>query len=299
MNYDITLLTASEYLNPKNPDWYVQQILTEDELLLAALKQKELRVHRIDWTNKEFDWSITKSVLFRAVWDYTKRYEEFLTFLKFVSAKTTLINSLETIHWNLDKHYLDDLKNCGINIPQTIYIEKGSQTTLHELHKKYNLTKTILKPAMSAGARHTYRLHPENFSEHEIIFQQLIEKETMMLQPFLHSIIDRGEVTLVVIGGKYTHAVLKKAKVGDFRVQDDFGGTVHSYTPTQKEISFAEHVVSVCTPIPTYARVDIIFDSNGNLAVSELELIEPELWFRFEPTSANVLAKTVKQLVKS
>ena len=297
MNYDITLLTASEYLNPKNPDWYVQQILTEDELLFAALKQKELRVHRIDWTNKEFDWSITKSVLFRAVWDYAQRYNEFLSFLNVVSRKTLLINPLETILWSLDKHYLRDLNNRGINIPQTIFIEKNEQTTLCELHQKNNLPEAILKPVMSAGARHTYRLNENNLVDHEIIFQQLVVNEAMMLQPFLHSIMDRGEITLVVIGGKYTHAVLKKAKAGDFRVQDDFGGTVQTYLPTKEEISFAEHVVSVCTPIPTYARVDIIFDNDGNLAVSELELIEPELWFRFEPTSAQVLAENVCQLL--
>ena len=28
------------------------------------------------------------------------------------------------------------------------------------------------------------------------------------------------------MNGIYTHAVLKKAKSGDFRVQDDFGGSV-------------------------------------------------------------------------
>ncbi|MDP1678225.1 MAG: hypothetical protein Q8L88_15315 [Bacteroidota bacterium] len=298
MKYDITLLTASEYLNPKNPDWYVQQILTEDELFRSALEKKGLRVHRIDWTNKEFDWSTTKSILFRAVWDYTQRFEGFLKFLDFVSTKTLLINSLETILWNLDKHYLRDLQNRGINIPQTNYIEKGDATTLLNLHKDQNLTETILKPVISAGARHTYRLNSDNLAEHEPIFQELIANEAMMLQPFLHSIIVRGEITLIVIGGKYTHAILKKAKAGDFRVQDDFGGTVVSYDPSQEEISFAEHVVSVCSPIPSYARVDMIADNDGNLAVSELELIEPELWFRFEPTAANSLAENVHQLLK-
>jgi glutathione synthase/RimK-type ligase-like ATP-grasp enzyme len=297
MKYDITLLTASEYLNPEHPDWYVQQILTEDDILCRALKQKGLHVQRIDWTNKEFDWTTTTSVLFRAVWDYTHRYEEFLAFLNFISTKTLLVNPLETILWNLDKHYLRDLQYRGINIPQTIYIEKGDRTTLRDLHKRHNLTETILKPAMSAGARHTYRLNNDNLDTIENIFQQLITNETMMLQPFLHSIITRGEITLVVIGGKYSHAILKKAKAGDFRVQDDFGGTVVSYTPTREEITFAEHVVTVCSPIPSYARVDMIIDNTGKIAVSELELIEPELWFRFEPTAANALAENMHQLL--
>ncbi len=295
--HDITFLTAKQYLNPDRPDWYVNQILTEDEILRNALEQKGLRVHRIDWTNTDFDWTTTKSVLFRAVWDYTNRYEEFLAFINFVSTKTMLINPLETILWNLDKHYLRDLQYRGINIPPTNYIEKGNTTTLRDLHRSNNLTETILKPAMSAGARHTYKLNSNNLDMHEEIFQQLIKNEAMMLQPFLHSIIDHGETTLVVIGGKYTHAILKRAKSGDFRVQDDFGGTVQTYMPTKEEISFAEHVVSICSPVPLYARVDMIIDNNGNLAVSELELIEPELWFRFERNAANALATTVKQLL--
>ncbi len=297
MKYDITLLTASTYLNPKDPDWYVQQILTEDEILRSALEQKGLTVHRIDWANKEFDWTTTKSVMFRAVWDYTQRYEEFLPFLNFVTTKTLLINPLKTILWNLDKHYLRDLHYRGINIPKTIYIEKGDQTTLRELHQKNNFSETILKPAMSAGARHTYRLNNDNLEERETIFQHLIVNEAMILQPFLRTIIDHGEITLIVIGGKYTHAILKKTKAGDFRVQDDFGGTVNSYVPTQEEISLAEHVVSVCKPIPSYARVDMIIDNRGNLAVSELELIEPELWFRFEPNTAIALSENVHQLL--
>ncbi|MFA6469421.1 MAG: hypothetical protein WCW35_11025, partial [Bacteroidota bacterium] len=232
MNYDITILTAEHYLNPAQPDWYVSQILQEDQLVRTALERKRLRVHRIDWTNKEFDWSNTKAVLFRAVWDYTQRYEEFQEFLQTVSKQTALINSFETIRWNLDKHYLRDLQQRGINIPKTVYIEKGTHTSLESLHKEWKFADSILKPVMSAGARHTYRLNPDNRADHEKIFQQLIAKEAMMLQPFLQSVTTHGEVTLMVIGGKYTHAVLKRAKPGDFRVQDDYGGTVHAYSPT-------------------------------------------------------------------
>ncbi len=297
MNYDITLLTASAYLDPKDPDWYIQQILTEDELLCSALEQRGLHVHRIDWTNQDFDWTTTSSVIFRAVWDYTNRYEEFLSFVNTVSAKTLLINPLEIVLWNLDKHYLRDLQYRGINVPQTIYIEKEEQRTLHEIHQRNNLTETILKPVMSAGARHTYRLNIENLEDHETLFQQLIRNEAMMLQPFLHSIIERGEITLVIIDGKYTHAILKRAKIGDFRVQDDFGGSVSPYIPTKEEIAFAEYAVSVCSPTPSYARVDIIIDNDGKLAVSELELIEPELWFRFQPYAATALAENVRNLL--
>jgi glutathione synthase/RimK-type ligase-like ATP-grasp enzyme len=295
--YDITLLTAEQYFNPINPDWYILQILQEDQIVRDALERKGLRVHRIDWTNKEFDWSSTRAVVFRAVWDYTLRYDEFLRFLHFVETKTVMINPLKTILWNLDKHYLQDLENSGIRIPQTIYIEKNETITLQQIHSQHRFSESILKPAMSAGARHTYRLDPNTLDRHEDIFQQLLAAESMMLQPFLHRVLTEGEITLIIIGGKYSHAVLKKAKSGDFRVQDDFGGTVHHYQPAAEEIAFAERAVAVCSPLPLYARVDLLRDNSNQLVISELELIEPELWFRFYPPAADLFADAITKMI--
>ena len=296
-SYDITILTASAYFHPKDPDWYVLQILQEDRILFNALERKGLRVHRIDWTNNEFDWSSTRAVVFRSVWDYPQRYEEFVRFLKYVDTKTVMINPLKTILWNLDKHYLRDLENSGIRIPHTIYIEKNESITLHQLHSQNRFTEFILKPAMSAGARHTYRIDSNNLDRHEEIFQQLITNEPMMLQPFLHHVLTDGERTVIIINGKYSHAVLKKVKSGDFRVQDDFGGTVRHYRPTSEEIEFAEHAVSVCSPLPLYARVDLLRDNSNQLVISELELIEPELWFRFHPVAADMFADRITKLI--
>lgn len=293
--YDITILTAEQYLAPASPDWYVEQILLEDRLVREALERRGLRVFRTDWTNGAFDWSSTRAVLFRSVWDYTSRYDEFIAFLHRIDKVTQLMNPLSTILWNLDKHYLRDLHEHGIGIPSTLYIEKGSGWTLKESFERNGSAEAILKPAMSAGARHTYRLNAENLAEYEQIFRQLVEAETMMMQPFLPSVLTHGEVTLMVIGGKFTHAIRKTAKAGDFRVQDDFGGTVHRYVPTEEEIAFAERTVSVCSPHPLYARVDMLRDDDGRLVVSELEAVEPELWFRFHPEAAERLAEVIER----
>jgi hypothetical protein len=97
----------------------------------------------------------------------------------------------------------------------------------------------------------------------------------------------------MLFGGRYSHAVLKKAKQGDYRVQDDFGGSVRDYSPTAEEIEFAEKTVAACSPVPIYARVDVIWDNDNQLCVSELELIEPELWFRTCPSAAELFAEEV------
>ena len=64
--------------------------------------------------------------------------------------------------------------------------------------------------------------------------------------------------------------------------------------PGKEEIKFAENAVKACIEFPVYARVDITTDNNANLVIIELELIEPELCFRNNPKSVNLLAKTIK-----
>ena len=114
-----------------------------------------------------------------------------------------------------------------------------------------------------------------------------------MVQSFQKNITSKGEVSFMIIGGSFSHAVLKMARRGDFRVQDDFGGTVSMYLPEKREIDFALYAVSKLPSKPAYARVDVIVDNKDNLALSELELIEPEMWFRLKPESARYFAKHI------
>ena len=62
------------------------------------------------------------------------------------------------------------------------------------------------------------------------------------------------------------------------------------------EIVFAEKCINACEPIPIYVSVDIFTDNDGLIALAELELIEPELWFRNNPLAAGLLAKTIQNL---
>jgi glutathione synthase/RimK-type ligase-like ATP-grasp enzyme len=296
---DVTLLTDARYVNPVNPDWYKQNILEDDRLVREALERKGLTVARTNWDNPDYDWSKTKLVVFRTTWDYFDRYAEFSEWLDRVNKQTQLINPLSLIRWNIDKHYLRDLEQQGIRIPPTAFIEPGDQRTLAEIITTTGWRDCILKPAISGAARHTYRLNQKNISEHEEIFRQLIAHESMLLQEFQNPVLEKGEVAYMLFGGKYSHVVLKKAKPGDFRVQDDFGGTVHDYKPSAQEIEFAERVVAHCKPLPVYARVDVIWNNQDELCVSELELIEPELWFRKHHAAAELFAEALASWINT
>lgn len=285
--FDITILTDHRYLEDSYSDEYAQNVLDEDNLLKKALERLGYSVHRTNWDDAEFDWSTTDYIFFRTTWDYFDRYEEFAIWLEDVCTKTKLINPKELIYWSLDKHYLNDLEQAGVRIPNTIFVEPKDTRSLSEIVSTLNWKEFILKPAISGAARHTYRFTKGNSTEHDAVFTELIANEAMLIQEFQENILTKGEVAFMVFGGKFSHAVLKKAKAGDFRVQDDFGGTIEIYEPNKAEIAFVEKAFTACNPLPIYARIDVIWDNNNELCIGEIELIEPELWFRLDEESAD------------
>lgn len=294
---DITLLTCRAYYKPDNVTPYIQNILLEQELLKSAFEAQGLKVDITYWDNPSYEWQQTKSVIFRTVWDYFERFNEFWEWLEQVKTKTRLINSYELIKWNIDKHYLRDLKNNDIQVVPTYFADRRNNISLQEIANLNDWKHIVIKPAISASAFNTYKITNDEIEQKEQLFHELLQTHDMLVQPFFPTISELGEASLMVFGGKFTHAILKKAKAGDFRVQDDFGGTVHDYNPTQEEIKFAEKVFQSCTSLPIYGRVDIVWDSNKHIYLSELEIIEPELWIRNRPESANKIAEAVNKIL--
>lgn len=297
--YDIVLLTQKDFIDPVNVTPYIQNVLIEDRLLIEALEHKGLKVARTHWDNQQYDWAETRYALFRATWDYFHRYDEFSLWLKTYSKQIHFINPVSIIQWNIDKHYLSDLQQKGINIPPTLFLKAGELCDLRQLMKQAEWKKAILKPAIAGGARHTYLFDQDSADHYQDLFQTLIEEESMLLQEFQENIVNKGEVSFMVFGGKYSHSILKKAKSGDFRVQDDFGGTVHPYEASQEERKFVENVIAQCDELPVYARVDVMWDNNNKLCLGELEMIEPELWFRNSAHAASAMADAVCEHILS
>ena len=295
--YDITILTDQRYVNPSSDSKYIKNILFEDNSLIKALSNKGIKVYRTNWDNPDFNWNDTEYIIFRSTWDYFDRFTEFSIWLEKVSAMTKLINPKSLIYWNIDKHYLLDLQKKGIRIPNTIFIKKKERKNLKEICSNLQWNEFILKPAISGAARHTYRFKFTEINKYEEIFNSLILEESMIIQEFEKKIITKGEVSFMLFSGKYSHAILKMAKKGDFRVQDDFGGTIENYIPNDKEIKFIEKAIKACKPIPVYARVDVMWNNKNEMCVGEIELIEPELWFRMNPKAAENCATAIKNYI--
>ena len=295
--FDVVLLTDSRYVNPKKIDPYIQNVLKEDRLVMDGLEKLNLRTIKKDWNDTNFNWSSTKSAIFRSTWDYFDQFSSFRNWLELVKEQCYLINPYEQINWNLDKHYLLDLQKLDLPIVESVFVSKKTQLNLETISKSKNWKDIVIKPTISGAARHTYHLKNDEIKKFQDKWLSLTNNEDFMVQEFQKNILSTGEIAVMIFGGEYSHSVLKKAKKGDFRVQDDFGGSVEIINPSLEIIELAEKTVKSLKTMPLYARVDIIFDNGSNPVISELELIEPELWFRFKEESAYKLAEIVKDFL--
>jgi len=291
-SFDVALLTDRRYTarSAAEGDWYLRNILDDDRLLQEALTRRGLTSVRVDWADPEIDWSRFRCAVFRTTWDYFERFEEFAAWLRRAERATRLCNSVSTVRWNVDKHYLADLADRGVPVVPSRFLERGSTRTLADVLAETGWDDVVIKPCVSGGARHTYRGSRRTATDLQPKLAALLAEEAMLVQPFQADIARTGEDSLMVFNGRYSHAVRKVAKPGDFRVQDDHGGTVHEYRPTDEQIALAERAAAVCRPTPVYGRVDMVRDNDGRLAVMELELIEPELWLRYHPPAAEAFA---------
>jgi glutathione synthase/RimK-type ligase-like ATP-grasp enzyme len=221
---------------------------------------------------------------------------EFRHWVDQVSRQAPLWNPAEMVRWNLDKHYLADLSELGLPVVPSRFLEPGEGLSLIECITETGWEEGVIKPCVASAARLTYRVDRRSAAHVDDLLKEARSREAFLFQPFLRDVIDAGEITLVAFDGRVTHAVRKRPRPGDFRVQDDHGGTVHPHTPTEEEVELAELTLAEAArslqqpDLPLYGRVDLVRDSSGAPRIMELEWIEPELWLRMFPTAAQAFA---------
>jgi len=291
----IAIVNDHRWIAPVGHDDYTRNILEEDALLIDALQRLGASCVRVDWASSAIDWSGFDAAVIRQTWDYFERYAEFRSWLDRIEPLTRVINPVSVLRWNGDKRYLAELAERGVaTVPTRVVARQPNPPSLAESLSREGWTEAVIKPAVSGAGRETWRV--KRSSDFEQRWQRLVREEDMLIQPFMPEIVESGEVSLMVIAGRVTHAVLKRAAPGEFRVQDDHGGTVHPHEPLPGEIRMAEQAIAAVPGNVTYARVDLV-DSLEGPRLMELELIEPELFFRNQPIAADRFAAAVFERV--
>lgn len=219
----------------------------DDRLLRDALVRRGIDARAEVWDDPRVDWRAFDAIVLRSTWDYHKRAEEFRAWIDALDG-LPLWNPPEILRWNIHKSYLLELESRGVPIVPTLLVRGGEGF--------------IVKPAVSATAFRTER-HAAGCD--------------LLVQPFVPEIARDGELSFVFLGRAYSHAVRKRPRGGDFRVQPDFGGTVEPFDPPPGLIDQAARIAATLGRRWLYARVDCVV-RDGRLMLMELEATEPSLF---------------------
>jgi len=262
--------------------------MVDDELLASALRERGCEAQAVVWDNPEADWSAFDLCLIRSTWDYHDKHREFLAWTRRVDAAAGLQNPAGLVAWNIDKTYLRELAEAGVPTVPTVWVDRDDGADLEAVLTDERWDEAVVKPVVDLGARNLHRVRA---GENSAALRLTLQRSAAMVQPFLPSLEEQGELSLIYIDGKLTHAVRKRAAPGDFRVQGLWGGTTARTEPERAQVELAEQALAQLDEPPLYARVDIVAGLDRAPCLIELELIEPNLYLTQHPPAAAALAE--------
>ena len=270
----------------------------DDQLVAAALRRRGFLVAAAAWNDATVDWRQFASVVIRATWDYHLDEVRYADWLRRCEAEeVNLWNPAATVLANLDKRYLADLAEAGVDIVPIEYVERGQRQPLHTLLERRNWTRVVVKPAVSASACGTWRTSLAEAAADQGRFDEEVMQRSLLVQPFADEIVTMGEWSVVFFDGEYSHAVLKKPAAGDFRVQEELGGYGEPRDPSPAIVEQARRVLSHAAGPLVYARVDGI-ERDGAFVLMELEINEPFLYIGASSGAADRFADAIVRTIR-
>ena len=270
----------------------------DDDLAVTELRARGWQVEEVPWRRAGVDWRAFDAVVIRTTWDYQHDLDGFLAVLAGIEATgVTLANPAALVRWNARKTYLRDLAARGVAIVPTRWGTGLSAAEVRGWGDAFGCDECVVKPTVSANAHDTYRVARD---PDEAAVAHLVERfaaREWMAQPFVRSVPTEGEYSVFYFGGARSHAIVKRPKAGDFRVQEEHGGLITGIAADDALVAAADRVMAALDTVPLQARVDLVGLDDGTLALMELEAIEPSLYFRMEPRAAGRFADALERLV--
>lgn len=264
-----------------------RDLIPDEKGIAAAFEAEGVEIDVRAWD--EIDWTGWRNILIRTPWDYARRPGLFLEKLSAATAAgSSVVHPEKIVRWNIDKRYLARLWEAGHRVVPTRVEENFSAASLPGYFDAFG--PLVLKPRVGAGGADTFKHFPGDDPATLAPLAGL----SVLVQPFVPEIETEGEHSFVFFEGEFSHAVRKKARAGEFRVQDGHGGTAHAYGPSAGEIAEAAAILGAAAPDTVYARVDMV-RRRGGFHLMELEILEPELFFRFRPEAMGRFARAVKK----
>lgn len=251
----------------------------EHDLLFDALNAGlagRAELTAIDWRAPLEQLALFDIAYLGTPWDYTEAKDEFLGRLDALEAAgVRVFNPVAVIRWNADKLYLKELEERGAPSIPTLWPEAPNAADVTAAFTRFGTDRVVVKRRIGAGA-----IGQDSFTLASPPPADWRMDQPAMIQPFLPAIQSEGELSFIFVSGQLSHALIKRAAQGDYRIQSLYGGTEVPLNPAPADRAAVEAVMAMLpfTQPPLYARIDMVRLESGQLAVIEAELIEPYLY---------------------
>lgn len=269
----------------------------DDGLAADVLRDRGIPVVSAVWDEPAADWRRYRCVVIRSTWDYHHHQDRYAAWLRRCADDgVRLWNPPATVLANMNKRYLSDLEQRGVDVVPTEYLDVGHGQSLRGLLERRGWDQAVVKPAVSASAYRTWRTTTATADRDQAAFEEDSARHEVLVQPHVDEIATRGEWSLVFFAGQYSHATIKRPAAGDFRVQEELGGHSAPAEPPDHVIESARHILSLSPSPLLYARVDGI-ERGQRFMLMELEINEPYLFLGSSPGAAVRFANAIASVV--
>lgn len=266
--------------------------VVDDHLAHGPLEERGWAVEAVPWKAPR-DWGAYDVVIIRSTWDYTRDPGRFLAVLETIDrSPALLLNPLELVRWNLDKRYLRSLQAWGVPVVPSTWGKGLTRIDLQRAFQRLASRELVVKPAVGANAEDAFRFDRSTVDGMAGDLERRYAGRPYVIQPFLPAVVHEGEFSLFFFDGGLSHAVLKRPRQEDFRVQEEHGADILPVRPPEGVRRAAARAMAVLPRPPLYARVDLV-RHRGDYVVMELELIEPSLYLRMHPTAPRSFARAL------
>lgn len=248
--------------------------------LAEALTRAGVAYDLLAWEDPAIDWTTPAPTLIRSTWNYALEVARYLAWIDQVATAGPLFNPRAVIRDNLHKRYLLALEQRGVAIVPTTLVERDSTCDLASLPLAGK--RFVIKPEVGAGSLGA-RVFDEIGADAAAHLTALTTKGAALVQPYLESVEDYGERSMIYLDGELSHAIRKSPR---FAGQAEMVSGPYPIADDERAIALA-----ALAPYGAllYARVDVARDAAGQPCVMELELVEPSLFLAKKPGAADRL----------
>jgi len=270
-----------------------------NEALVARLRELDIHAELAVWTDPAVDWSAYDATLIRTTWDYTSRLAEFRSWMRHVEAVGQLFNPSRLCEPNLEKEYLRRLGDAAV---PTVWLRAAAddaavESALDEAARRGWETLAV-KPTVAAAAEGLLVAPVSERAKLRMHIRKIGRDRGVMVQPLIETIRTRGELSVVLIEGEPSHAVRKTPTDGELRCQIEYGGAYEVESPGAAALGAVERASVLWRDEPSpplYARVDLLEPEADLYKIIEVELVEPELFFRWSPAGARRFGEALRR----